>query len=170
MSNTVAHLNVSRLTELLRPVVEDGGYQWVGLQVDQEGPAPTLRLFADIESGMTVDECERLTHMVDPFLEEALEDSARYYLEVSSPGLERPLFTLEDYRRFTGKRARIKLHEALEGLKRLSGEITSVSDDEITVTTDEGTVTVNFSQIRGATLVYVPEKGIKKTFRKGGHR
>jgi ribosome maturation factor RimP len=108
--------------------------------------AERLRLFIDHPDGVSLALCERVTH----HLRELLVD---YSLEVSSPGPERPLTKPDHFRRFLGRRARLRLREPKDGHKSFTGELVGASDDEVTVAAGEGIVSIPYSDINRSNLL-----------------
>jgi ribosome maturation factor RimP len=104
-----------------------------------------LRLFIDHPSGVDLALCERVTL----HLRELLTD---YALEVSSPGPERPLTKPDHFRRFIGRRARVRLREPRDGHRSYTGDLVGASDDEVTVATPEGVVSIPYSEINRSNL------------------
>jgi ribosome maturation factor RimP len=124
----------ARLQGLLEPVVSGLGYEWVGLELLSAGARSTLRVYIDREGGITVDDCERVSRQISAVLD--VEDVIRgqYTLEVSSPGLDRPLFTPEQYRRFAGSEVRVQLKDLVQGRRKLDGRLVGIdAGDEVTV-------------------------------------
>ena len=105
-----------------------------------------LRLFIDHPQGVDLGLCERVTH----HLRDLLVD---YGLEVSSPGPERPLTKPGHFRRFLGRRARVRLREPRDGHKSFTGELVGANDDEVTVAADSGVVTIPYSEINRSNLL-----------------
>ena len=105
-----------------------------------------LRLFIDHPNGVDLALCERVTAHLRDLL-------ADYALEVSSPGPERPLSKPDHFRRFLGKRARVRLREPKDGHKSFTGELVGASDDEVTVAADTGVVTIPYSEINRSNLL-----------------
>ncbi len=106
----------------------------------------TLRLFVDHPDGVTLEVCERVTL--------ALEDvRERFALEVSSPGTERPLTKPTHFRRFLGRRARVRTREALDGHKSFTGELVGATDVEVTIAADSGVVAIPYAEIHRSNLV-----------------
>ena len=105
-----------------------------------------LRLFIDHPNGVDLALCERVTKQLRDLL-------AEYSLEVSSPGPERPLSKPDHFRRFLGKRARVRLREPKDGHKSFTGELVGASDDEVTVAADTGVVTIPYSEINRSNLL-----------------
>jgi ribosome maturation factor RimP len=106
----------------------------------------TLRLFVDHPDGVTLELCERVTH--------ALEDLRESYaLEVSSPGRKRPLTKPDHFRRFLGRRARVRTREAKEGHKTFTGELVGAGDDAVTIAADTGVIAIPYADIDRSNLV-----------------
>jgi ribosome maturation factor RimP len=106
----------------------------------------TVRLFIDHPDGVTLDLCERVTHLLPDVRE-------RYALEVSSPGIERPLSKPAHFRRFLGRRARVRLREARDGHKSFTGELVGASDVEVTIAAATGVVAIPYDDITRSNLV-----------------
>ena len=110
------------------------------------GSGSTLRLFIDHPSGVTLALCERVTGHLTEYRE-------RFSLEVSSPGQDRPLTKPQHYTRFLGRRARVRLRDAAEGHKQLTGELVGASDRDVTIAAGDGIVTIPYEQIVRSNLV-----------------
>lgn len=106
----------------------------------------TVEVYIDHADGVTLDLCEQVTHAL-PELRE------RYALTVSSPGQERPLTKPDHFRRFVGRRARVRLREAREGHRSYTGELVGASDAEVTIAADTGVVSIPYGDISRSTLV-----------------
>ena len=106
----------------------------------------TVELYIDHPDGVTLDLCEQVTHA----LPELLED---YGLTVSSPGTERPLSKPDHFRRFIGRRARVRTREAHDGHKSFTGELVGASDTEVTIAADTGVVAIPYDDISRSNLV-----------------
>jgi ribosome maturation factor RimP len=111
-----------------------------------EVAGPTLRLFIDHPDGVTLDLCERVSGHLNAYRD-------RYALEVSSPGSDRPLTRPQHYSRFIGRRARVRLREAGENHRQLTGELVGATDSEVTLAAGEGVVTIPYDQIVRSNLV-----------------
>jgi ribosome maturation factor RimP len=115
------------------------------LAVEQVG-AERLRLFIDHPGGVNLALCERVTgHLRDLLVD--------YGLEVSSPGPQRPLTKPDHFRRFIGRRARVRTRQPLDGHKSFTGELVGASDEDVTVAADGGVVTIPYSEINRSNLV-----------------
>lgn len=106
----------------------------------------TLRLFIDHPDGVGLALCERVTHLLPDVRE-------HYALEVSSPGAERPLSKPAHYRRFLGRRARVRTREARDGHKTFTGELVGASDAEVTIAAGTGVVAIPYDDITRSNLV-----------------
>ena len=106
----------------------------------------TLRLFIDHPDGVTLEVCERVSGRLGE-----LRD--RYALEVSSPGQDRPLTKPQHFSRFLGRQAQVRLREATEGHRSVTGELVGVSDSDVTIASGGGVVTIPFEQIARSNLV-----------------
>ncbi len=105
-----------------------------------------LQLFIDHPEGVNLELCARVTEHLRDLL-------AKYSLEVSSPGQQRPLTKPDHFRRFIGRRARVRLREPRDGHKSYTGELVGASDDEVTVAAEEGVVAIPYSEINRSHLV-----------------
>jgi ribosome maturation factor RimP len=106
----------------------------------------TLRVFVDHPEGVTLEVCERVTR--------ALEDvREQYALEVSSPGRTRPLTKPDHFRRFLGRRARVRTRDEREGHKTFTGELVGAGDDAVTIAADTGVIAIPYADIHRSNLV-----------------
>ena len=108
--------------------------------------AARVRLTIDHPDGVSLALCERVTHQLRDLLEE-------YSLEVSSPGPERPLTKPDHFRRYVGRRARVRTREARDGHRSFSGELMEASDEGVTVAADTGVVSIPYSEIMKGNLL-----------------
>jgi ribosome maturation factor RimP len=106
----------------------------------------TLRLFIDHPDGVTLALCERVTRQLPEIRE-------RYALEVSSPGTDRPLTKPSHFRRFLGRRARVRMREAHEGRRQITGELVGASDAEVTIAAGDGVIAIPYDDISRSNLV-----------------
>ncbi|MBQ7558796.1 MAG: ribosome maturation factor RimP [Synergistaceae bacterium] len=142
----------------IEAIVTRSGYECVHVGIRSEFGRMKVQILIDTLGGINVDDCETVSRHVNKFLDENPDmpeiDRGRYYLEVSSPGIERPLYTLNDYERFQGREARIRLNGLLEGRKTFTGVINSVADGQITLLCDIGEKRIPFEIIKGGNLIY----------------
>ena len=106
----------------------------------------TLRLFIDHPDGVTLDLCERVTHLLPEVRE-------HYALEVSSPGRTRPLTKPDHFRRFLGRRARVRMRDARDGHTSITGELVGATDAEVTIAADDGVIAIPYADISRSNLV-----------------
>lgn len=120
--------DVERLTALIEPVVESAGAELVELEVAGSSARPVVRAYVDTESGVTLDECARLSRLVEAALESSGTVPERYVLEVSSPGLERPLTRRRHFERHLGREIQVRLYRKRDDRKRFVGTLERVED------------------------------------------
>jgi ribosome maturation factor RimP len=122
-----------RIAAIIEPVANDLGYSLVRVRVTQENGC-TLQIMAEDANGrFTITDCERLSKDVSPVLDVEDPIDREYHLEVSSPGIDRPLVRARDYRTYLGHEAKIELGDAIDGRKRFRGLIEAVTDDTVTI-------------------------------------
>lgn len=122
-----------KLTQLLKPAVEGLGYELVGVEHLPMGKHSVLRVYIDSPDGITVESCSRVSHQVSGVLEVEEPISGAFTLEVSSPGIDRPLFCFEHFKQFVGSKVKLKLHHAVEGKRKIVGVIENIDGDDIII-------------------------------------
>lgn len=157
----------SKLDEVyagMRKYIEALGYDCAGFELTSENDMNILRAYVDMPGGIDLADCEKVAREVTDYLDTVEKElPERYYLEVSSPGLERPLFTPDDYNRFAGREVRLTLKNG----KKVVGTIARASVTELCLTEEDATErTIPFVDVRKGHLVYKEEQGQKKTFKK----
>jgi ribosome maturation factor RimP len=146
-------MNVGELTELLEPEVNTLGYDLVDLELRLGGRSGLIRLFIDSEDGITLEDCERVSHQVSALLDVEDPIPGHYVLEVSSPGLNRRLRKPADFARFRGERAKVELAAPNEdGRRRFTGVLTSVDDDGFSIEVDGVAHRLTFDKVETARL------------------
>lgn len=149
---------------MLRNIVESRGFECVGVELCDGRSASVVRVYIDSAGGIGHEDCEAVSREITGYLDACEEKgepcfAGKYFLEVSSPGVERPLFTAEHYARFIGKHVSIRT----KAKKNVVGRLASCEKNgEILVETESGPVTLDLSGILRANLLYVEEKGEKK--------
>lgn len=141
-----------KLTEMISAPIEAMGYELVGIEFIR-GRHSTLRIYIDSEDGITVDACADVSHQVSAVLDVEDPITVAYNLEVSSPGLDRPLFIAEHYQRFLGEEAHIVLRMATQNRRKWQGMIKSVAGEMITLTIEGKDEVFALSNIQKANLV-----------------
>lgn len=158
MTDLIARTPIDRrLAEIVRPVIEGMGYELIRLRL-QGGRRPLLQIMADRpEGGIEVDDCARISTAVSAVLdvEDPIEDT--YTLEVSSPGIDRPLTRLKDFEDWVGWDARLETTELIDGRRRFKGRLVGVEGDEVLIEIAEGTIGLKFDWLSDAKLVLTDE-------------
>lgn len=155
-SDLSAKLNT--LEELLRPVVEGLGYEYWGVEFRSQGRHSLLRLFIDDqENGISVEDCEKVSRQVSGVMDVEDPIQNEYTLEVSSPGMDRPLFTLEQFEAWAGHQVNIRLRMAYEGRRRFQGILKGTEDGDVVVVVDDHEYLLPFESIDKANIVPVFE-------------
>lgn len=144
---------VETVRSLAEPVLASLGYELVDVEYRKERQGYVLRLFIDNPQGIGLDDCESASRAVEAELDRVDPIPHSYTLEVSSPGLERPLKKEQDFRRFLGKMAFIRTFTALEGRRRFQGRLDSVGPEGVKIITAERAYTLPWDQIASAHLV-----------------
>ncbi|MBA2657542.1 MAG: ribosome maturation factor RimP [Tatlockia sp.] len=143
----------SEIEELLKPLITDLGYELWGCEYLSQGKHSLLRLYIDKEDGIAVEDCEKVSKQVSAFLDVEDPISGNYSLEISSPGLPRPLFYKEQYKLFLGQAVKIKLFKPINGSRKFSGDIVNINDEILTLKVDGELFEVPFSHIVKANLI-----------------
>jgi ribosome maturation factor RimP len=145
-----------QLRELLAPVVAGLGYQLWELEYTPRSGGGLLRLYIDVPAdsphGISLDDCERVSHVVSDTLDAADPIPGHYTLEVSSPGLDRVLRTREHFERFAGERVRLEMMQPIEGRKRFAGRLLGVGERDITLELESGRISLPIDDIHRARL------------------
>lgn len=147
------------LFELLAPAVQDLGYEIVRIRMMGRDTS-TLQIMAERPDGsMSSGDCEKLSRGISPILDAHDPISGEYHLEISSPGIDRPLTRPKDFIRWAGYRAKIELDRMVEGQKRFSGTIVGFEDDNVAIDLDNETETalIPFAWLHNAKLVLTDE-------------
>lgn len=127
---------LKRVEEILTPVLANLGYDLIERELVTEGGRLTLRLYIDKEGGVTIDDCATASHSVEDILEVEEVVPAGYNLEVSSPGINRPLRRRQDFEKYCGSRIKLKTAEQIEGRGNYRGTLERVEGDEIVMEVD----------------------------------
>ena len=145
--------NEQELTAMLKPAAKAVGCELVGLEARRRGRAVLLRLYIDKPDGVDIGDCERVSRQASGVLDVEDPIAGNYTLEVSSPGLDRPLFSPEDYARFAGRQVRVQLHEAFEGRRILRGALVGLENEQVIVDEEQGRMEVPYERIRITRLI-----------------
>lgn len=141
------------MAEIITPVIEDMGYELVRVRL-KSGNTPTLQIMADKpEGGIEVDDCAQISSAVSATLDVEDPITDAYTLEVSSPGIDRPLTRLKDFDQFEGYDAKLETDEMIDGRRRFRGTLAGIEGDEVLINLDEGTVGLQFDWLVEAKLI-----------------
>ena len=142
-----------KIEELLKPTVEGLGYELWACEYLAQGKHSILRVYIDKDGGINLSDCETVSHQLSVLLDVEEPISGHYSLEVSSPGLERPLFTVKHFEDYCGSDVFIKLRAGVNNSKKWQGKINKVSDGEVILEVKEDLVTISLDNIMKANLV-----------------
>jgi len=149
----------SKVSELIANEIDSADYELVRVQIAGGGKYATLQIMAERKDGvgMTVEDCAALSGIVSPIIDADKELAEKYALEVSSPGIDRPLMKVRDFERFQGHVAKVELKAPVNSHRRFHGKIESVLGEEITFGIDKGVLKIPFNNIERAKLVLTDE-------------
>jgi ribosome maturation factor RimP len=147
---TAAHVNWRKLLE---PGVNALGFELVDAELAGRGRRAVLRVYIDAPGGVTIDDCADVSAQLSAILDVEDPIAEHYTLEVSSPGLDRPLVRREDFERFTGETVRLRLHQPLDGRRNFQGRLLGLAGDRVRLNAGEETVELELDSIAKAKLV-----------------
>ena len=125
-----------KLTDMLRPAVEETGKELLGIEFISAGNNSVLRLFIDHENGINVDDCAEVSRQVGAILDVEDPISSEYNLEVSSPGIDKPLFEMAHFQTVIGETINVKLSMPLNGRRKFKGTLVAIENDTLIVDVD----------------------------------
>lgn len=128
--------NVNNLKNIAEPIAEELNYELVDLEFVKENSDYFLRVYIHKEGGVSLDDCQNMSELLSDKLDEVDPIDVAYYLEVSSPGLDRPLKTDKDLNRNLGKQLEVSLYRALDGMKKIDGMLESYNNEELILITE----------------------------------
>ena len=151
-------MSTGKIEVMIAPSLEAMGYRVVRVAVTGGG-RPTLQIMAERidDKAMTVDDCADISRTVSALLDVADPIDTAYHLEVSSPGIDRPLVRREDFARFAGFEARVELNAPLAGRKRFRGKLLGVEGDAVRLQTEDETVALPLAAVARAKLLLTDE-------------
>ena len=138
---------VTQIYEMVKPIADELNYEIYHIEYVKENGEYYLRIYIEKEGGITLSDCEALSRRVSDLMDEKDPIAEAYFLEVSSPGLNRTLFTEAHYKRFVGREVMVKLAKAIDGKKNAKGILKEVNEENIIVESD--------------TLISIPKEKIK---------
>lgn len=138
---------------VIAPVVESLECELVGIEYGRQGRNGLLRIYIDKEGGVGVQDCQRVSHQLSGVLDVEDVIKEQYQLEVSSPGLDRPLFTLAHFERFAGHKVRLTLVSPINGQRKFKGTIEGVEEGQVIVNIGENELVLTLNAIDKANLI-----------------
>lgn len=143
---------VDTLTKVLEPVVVAMGYELVGIEYRPNKRRALLRIYIDKADGVSVEDCALVSHQISGVLDVEDPLSGQYILEVSSPGLRRPIFKVSDYDRFAGELVHIRIQGTLDGRRRIHGILRGLRADCVIVVENGIEISVPLDRVDKANL------------------
>jgi ribosome maturation factor RimP len=158
MSDLIAHAAIDRrLAGIVQPLIEGMGYELVRLRL-MSGKSKILQIMAEKpEGGIEVDDCAKISSAVSAILDVEDPIDGEYTLEVSSPGIDRPLTRLKDFDTWNGHEAKLETADLIDGRKRFKGPLRGTEGDEVLIEIAEGTIGLKFDWLVDAKLVLTDE-------------
>lgn len=144
---------LEQLQALLAPVVEALGYECWGVEFISQGRHSVLRVYIDRPEGILIDDCEAVSRQVSGILDVEDPISGEYTLEVSSPGMDRPLFTLEQFAKHAGEQVKIRLRLPYEGRRNYQGILRGVEEQDVVVLVDDHEYLLPIDSIDKANII-----------------
>lgn len=142
-----------KIEGLVRPVIESMNIEFWGCEYLPAGKNTMLRIFIDTENGVGVDDCGKVSRQISAIMDVEDPISSIYTLEVSSPGLDRPLFTPEQFKMYDGQVLKIRTSLSVMGRKRFKGTIENVTKEGVDIEVDGEIYTIDFDEIEKANVV-----------------
>ena len=146
-----------RLQRIIEPAVRAVGFELWGLDYQSRGRRALLRLYIDGPEGVTVDDCAQVSRQVSSALDVEDPIAGEYVLEVSSPGFDRPLYTIEQWQRYVGARVKVRLRSPFEGRRSFTGVLAGLEDGDVVLVVGDEEYLLPFDGIDRANLVDGPE-------------
>ena len=145
--------SVTLITELIDTTIQALGLDLWGVELLQQGKYSLLRIYIEHEEGVTIEDCEKVSRQVSALMDVEDPIAGEYTLEVSSPGMDRPLFCIEHYSQYVGNKVDLKLRRPLDGRRKFKGQIIKVSGDIVGLLVEGSKYDLEFSDIEKASIV-----------------
>jgi ribosome maturation factor RimP len=140
------------MRELLEPTIEDLGYELVWIEMANQDKHKILRIYIDAPGGIQVDDCETVSRQISVLLDVEDPMNTEYFLEVSSPGLDRPLVKPDHFKQFLGDQARIIMHTHVLGRRKFTGQMVEADDNAVVVEMDGESFELPYKNMDSARL------------------
>ncbi len=143
------------LHQLLKPAAQAVGYELLGCEFISQGKHSILRVYIDSPQGIGINDCEIASKQMSAILDVEDPIKGEYHLEVSSPGLERPLFTIAQYQQIQGQWIQLKLRTPIAGKRKLKGVLKAVDKAQLLISVDEKDINMSLANVVKANLIYM---------------
>lgn len=153
LENMATKTLMIKICELIKPIIETMGFELWGCELQKNQGSTLLRIYIDSDDGVKLSDCQKVSNQISGILEVENLISGNYNLEVSSPGLDRFLFTEDQYRKFINSEVSIRLSIPFNGKRTFRGKIIEVMMGNVNLITEEGSVTIPINQIEKAKIV-----------------
>ena len=153
MKSTVSS-SVTLITELIDTTVQALGLDLWGVELTQQGKYSLLRIYIEREEGVAIEDCEKVSRQVSALLDVEDPIAGEYTLEVSSPGMDRPLFSIEHYVQYVGSEVDLKLRRPIDGRRKFKGQIIKVSEGIVGLLVEGSEYDLEFPDIEKANIVF----------------
>lgn len=146
--------STEKVTQLIEPTVQALDLELWGVEHASQGKYSVLRIFIEREAGVTIDDCERVSRQVSAIFDVEEPIAGEYTLEVSSPGIDRLLFTPQQFQRYRGEEVSVRMRTPVDGRRKFKGRLTDVVDDIIHMQVDGSDFELPHGDIEKANIVY----------------
>lgn len=142
-----------QIEQLIEVPIESLGYEMVGVEYIKNGQHSVLRIYIDAKQGISIEDCERVSHQVSGVLEVEDPINTAYSLEVSSPGFDRPLFKAKDFERFSGSEVKLAMKLPVNGRRNFTGTLEGFSEGKILIEVDGEIYELPLTKLAKARLI-----------------
>ncbi len=146
-------LEAKRMTDIIEPAVNAAGYELLGVDYFPHGRNSILRVYIDSPNGINIDDCEKASRQISSILDVEDPIHGKYQLEVSSPGIDRPLFKIEHYQQQLNHSVKIKLRIPINGQKHFKGKLLKADASNIQLECETEIITISYKQIQKGRLL-----------------
>ena len=146
--------SAEKVTQLIEPTVQALDLELWGIEHASQGKYSVLRIFIEREAGVTIDDCERVSRQVSAIFDVEEPIAGEYTLEVSSPGIDRLLFTPQQFQRYRGEEVSVRMRTPVDGRRKFKGTLTDIVDDIIHIQVDGSDFELPHGDIEKANIVY----------------
>lgn len=143
----------STLNDRLASLVTAMEYEFVGCELQRQGRGSVLRIYIDNKQGITLSDCSKVSHQVSAMLDVEDPIQGEYTLEISSPGINRPLFEIAQYKNYIGNRIKIRLHDPVQNQRNFVGILQRVDETDVCLLVGEEEIILPFAGIEKAKVI-----------------